>query len=228
MSVLGLIPARGGSERLPRKNLATLGGKPLLAWTIEAALACPRIDRVVVTTDDAEIAAVARNYGAEVPFMRPPELAGGDVDDLPVFRHALAQLGPPAADVVVWLRPTAPLRTADDIAAALDVFESSGADVVRSVCLSDHHPYWMKLLDGIWLKPFAPEHDESRYPRHQLLPQVYRLNGAVDVVRTSAVERNGSLLSGPAAAYVMPAERSVDIDTELDLRVAEALLEERA
>ena len=132
MSVLGLIPARGGSKGIPRKNLRELAGKPVLAWTIEAALACPLLDRVLVSTDDDEIAAAARACGAEVPFARPAQLANDDTPDLPVYRHALETLGY-EFDVVAWLRPTAPLRTAEDIAAAVRLLEETGADCVRSV-----------------------------------------------------------------------------------------------
>jgi CMP-N,N'-diacetyllegionaminic acid synthase len=227
LTTLALIPARGGSQELPRKNLAPLGGKPLVVWTIEAALACGRLDRVVVTTDDDEIAGVARAAGADVPFLRPTELAGGDVADQPVFAHALAELDD-EVDVVVWLRPTAPLRTAEDITGALAVFERVHPDAVRSVCRVSEHPYWMKRVDGDLLEPFLDGKDETSHPQRQTLPTLYRLNGAVDVIDVRAAERNGALFAGRLAAYLMPEERSIDIDTELDLRIAEALLEARA
>ena len=220
MTALGLIPARGGSKSVPRKNVRDLAGKPVIVWTIEAALACPTLDRVVVSTDDEEIARIARSHGADVPFMRPAGLALDDTPDLPVYRHVLAELGA-APRVVAWLRPTAPLRTADDIAAALGLLDQTGADCVRSICLAEHHPSWMVTLDGDRLEPLG---DVARYFRRQELPPVYRLNGAVDVVRCAAVPPEGPLFAGDVRGYAMPAERSVDLDSELDFVLAEALL----
>ena len=217
MTVLGLIPARGGSKAVPRKNLRELAGKPVLAWTVEAALAFPSLDLVVVSTDDDEIADVARACGADVPFARPAELANDDTPDLPVYRHALETLGD-EFDVVAWLRPTAPLRTADDIAAAVLLLEEAGADCVRSVCEAEHSPYWMGRVEEGRLVPLL----DDLPPQRQLLPPVYRLNGAVDAVRCAAV--GDELFGGDVRAYVMPRERSVDLDTELDFLLAEALL----
>ena len=214
--ILGLIPARGGSKGVPRKNVRQLAGKPLIAWTIEAALDAPSLDRVVVSTDDEEIAEIARAHGAEVPFLRPAELARDETADLPVYRHALAELGEP--DSVAWLRPTAPLRAAEDIEAALGLLGETGADTVRSVTEAEHSPYLMGRLDGGRLVPLLGDVPERR----QLLPLVYRLNGAVDVVRCSSV--GDVLFGGDVRAYVMPAERSVDVETELDLLLAEANL----
>jgi CMP-N,N'-diacetyllegionaminic acid synthase len=216
VKVLGLIPARGGSRGVPRKNVRELGGKPVLAWTLEAALGCPSLDRVVVSTDDDEIADLARTYGAEVPFERPAELAADETPDLPVYRHALETLGEDC-DAVAWLRPTAPLRTADDIAAAVALLDD-GADCVRSVCEAEHSPYWMGRIHEGRLVPLLDDVPAQR----QLLPPVYRLNGAVDIVRCSSVR--DELFGGTVRPYVMPLERSVDLDTELDFLLAEALL----
>jgi CMP-N-acetylneuraminic acid synthetase len=213
---LGLIPARGGSKGVPRKNLRELGSKPLIAWTIEAARAAS-LDRVVVTTDDEEIAEVARACGAEVPFLRPAELGADDTPDLPVYRHALAELGG-APQVVAWLRPTVPLRTAADVDAAVALLEETAADTVRSVTRADHSPYWMGRVEG---DRFVPLFEEV-FDRRQLLPEVYRLNGAVDVVRCASV--GDVLFGGDVRAYVMPPERSVDIDSDLDFAFAEALV----
>jgi CMP-N,N'-diacetyllegionaminic acid synthase len=224
--VLVLVPARGGSRGLPRKNVREFAGKPLIAWTIEAALAARRVERTVVTTDDPEIAAIAGRFGAEVPFLRPPELAADDTSDLPVYHHALGWLAEHDGyrpDAVAWLRPTAPLRTPQDIDAAIEVLERSEADSVRSVCAAEYHPYWMKRLEGNRLVPLMDGADEATYPRRQLLPEVYRLNGAVDAVRCAAVTEDGPLFGGTTAAYLMPRERSIDIDDELDLAMAELL-----
>ena len=217
MRTLGLIPARGGSKSVPRKNVRELAGKPVLAWTVEAALECPLLDRVVVSTDDEEIAEVARRHGAEAPFLRPAELARDDTPDLPVYRHALEALGE-GPDAVAWLRPTVPLRTADDVTAAIRLLEGTGADCVRSVCAAEHSPYWMGRVEGDRFLPLL----EEVFDRRQLLPEIYRLNGAVDVVRCASV--GDVLFGGDVRAYVMPPERSVDIDGELDFLIAEALL----
>lgn len=225
-SVLALIPARAGSKGVPHKNVRMLAGRPVIAWTIEAALRCPTIERVVVSTDDPEIAEIARAHGAETPFLRPPELSLDDTPDHPVFRHALSELAANdyEPELVAWLRPTAPLRTADDIFGAIELAQTAAADCVRSVCLAEHHPQWMRRLEGGRLEPLI-EGDPNR--RRQDLPAVYRLNGAVDVVRTASVGNAGALFADDAYGYVMPAERSVDLDTELDFTLANALLDGR-
>jgi CMP-N-acetylneuraminic acid synthetase len=226
--VLALIPARSGSKSIPRKNLQPIGGTTLVGLAAEAAAASSAVGRVVVSTDGEEIAAEARAHGAEAPFLRPRELAADDTADFPVLEHTLEWLAREEdyrPEVVVWLRPTSPLRTAGDIDAAVAILRDSGADCVRSVCLSEHHPYWMKHLDGNRLLPFLPEAEERRYPRRQLLPPVYRLNGAVDVVRVGSVLEARELFPGDVRGYVMPAARSIDVDEPADLVIARALAE---
>lgn len=230
MISVGLIPARGGSKGIPRKNIRQLAGKPLIASTIEVALKCPSLDRVIVSTDDQEIAYVSRQYEAEVPFLRPSELAQDDTPDLPVFQHALLWLAGNEGyypDIVVWLRPTAPLRTVQDVETAIRLLTETGSDCVRSVCEAEHHPFWMKRLDGDQLLPFAEGIDEREFYRRQLLPPAYRLNGAVDVTWRRTVMEQGLLYSGDVRGYVMPKERSVDLDSELDFAFAELLLQKR-
>ena len=227
---MGLIPARGGSKGVPRKNIHQLMGRPLIAWTIETALACPMLERVIVSTEDLEIADIARQYGAEVPFVRPAEFAQDDTPDLPVYQHALSWLAEHEGyypDIVVWLRPTASLRTVEDVEAAIRLLIETGADCVRSVCVAEYHPYWMKRLDGDRLIPFVDGIDESKYYRRQLLPPVYRLNGAVDVTWCKTVLENGLLYSGDIRGYAMSAQRSIDLDSELDFALAELLLQRR-
>jgi CMP-N,N'-diacetyllegionaminic acid synthase len=230
VEIIAIIPSRGGSKGVPRKNIRQLAGKPLIAWTIETAKACSSLRRVIVSTDDLEIAEIAQRYGAEVPFIRPAELARDDTPDLPVYQHALSCLAEHndyRPDIVVWLRPTAPLRTVQDIEAAIQLLIETGADCVRSVCLVKHHPYWMKRLEGDRLVSLVNGADESKYYRRQLLPPVYRLNGAVDVAwRETVVEKN-LLYGGNMRGYVMPAERSIDLDSELDFAVAGLLLQRR-
>jgi len=224
--IVALIPARGGSKGLPDKNIRTLAGRPLIAWTIKAALASDRLDRVIVSTDSDRIAEVGREFGADVPFMRPAELAADDTPDLPVLQHAadwLADNDPAgAADLIVWLRPTAPLRGTEDIDAAVDtLLAHPEATALRSVSGTKAHPYWMKRLgdDGL-LAPWEDGKDEVSYPRRQLLPDVYVLNGAVEVVRPSVAAATGTMYGDRIAAYVMPRERHVDIDSEFDLQAA--------
>jgi CMP-N,N'-diacetyllegionaminic acid synthase len=228
--ILALIPARSGSKGIVRKNIRQLAGKPLIAWTIETALSCAMLGRVIVSTDDQEIAETARRCGAEVPFIRPAELAQDDTPDLPVYQHALSWLAEHEdyhPDIVTWLRPTAPLRTVQDVEAAIQLLIETGADCVRSVSAAEYHPYWMKRLDGDRLVPFVDGVDESRYYRRQLLPPAYRLNGAVDVTWCRTVMEKGMLYSGDVRGYVMPAERSIDLDSELDFALAELLLQMR-
>lgn len=230
VKVLAIIPARGGSKGVPRKNIRVLAGKPLIAWTIEMALVCSIVDRVIVSTDDIEIANVAREYGAKVPFIRPARLAQDTSPDLPVCQYALNWLADNEdyfPDIVVWLRPTAPLRIVQDVETATQLLIETGADSVRSVSLVEHHPYWMKRLNDDRLMPFVNGIDENKYYRRQLLPPVYRLNGAVDVAWRKTVMEKGFLYGGDMRGYVMPAERSIDLDSELDFVLAEFLLRRR-
>ena len=158
MQVLAIIPARGGSKGVPHKNIRPLCGKPLIAWTIEVALACPTLERIIVSTDDLAIAEVARTYGAEVPFIRPAKLAQDDTPDLPVYNHTLMWLAENEnyfPELVAWLRPTVPLRAVQDVEAAVALLQRSDFDCVRSVCKAEHHPYWMKRLDNGCLVPFV-------------------------------------------------------------------------
>jgi CMP-N-acetylneuraminic acid synthetase len=231
VNTLGLIPARGGSKGVPRKNVRELGGKPLVAWTIESAKACLGVDRVVVSTDDEQIGDICRESGADVPFLRPADLARDDTPDRPVYDHAVEWLAEHAGyrpDAVVWLRPTAPLRKPQDIDASLGVLVETGCDSVRSVCPVEHHPYWMRTLEGDRLTPLLPQAGEDAFYQRQLLPNVYRLNGAVDVVRCSSVAQTTGLFGGDVRGYVMPLERSVDIDSETDFTLAELLLDRRS
>jgi CMP-N-acetylneuraminic acid synthetase/RimJ/RimL family protein N-acetyltransferase len=219
--LLALIPARGGSKSVPRKNILPIVGKPLIAWTIAAAKASGLCDPIIVSTDDPEIAAVAKREGADVPFLRPPEIARDDTPDFPVFKHAVEWLEKNEGwrpEIVAWLRPTSPLRTPEDICGALRILTSTGADAVRSVCAVDHHPYWMKSMDADGrLAPVIPGHDEHAFPRRQLCPPVYALSGLVDVIRVSSALRNGALFAGDVRGYAAPADRSRELDTSADI-----------
>lgn len=199
----------------------------MLAWTIEAALKCQCIDRTIISTEDVEIAEISRKHDAEVPFMRPIELSQDNTSDLLVCQHALKWMAEHEdyhPDIVVWLRPTCPLRRAEDIEAAIDKLIKTGADCVRSVSPVKHHPYWMKRLEEDRLSPFLKDKDERKYYQRQLLPELYHLNGAVDVVWAKNVLEQKLLFWGDMRAYIMPPELSLDIDTELDFMLAEAIL----
>lgn len=225
--ILALIPARGGSKGIPRKNIAPLLGRPLLSYSVEAARLATGIDRVIVSTDDREIAAVAVACGVDVPFLRPAELATDTASGLDVARHALAWLAEHEdyrPDILVELQPTAPLRLAADIDGAVALLLSSGADSVVGLVAADH-PYYLRTLDDGVMRPFLPGTPEAF--RRQDLPPVYRCNGAVIAVRCVVLLEQRSFYGREVRGYVMPAERSVDIDTPLDLRIAAALLQER-
>ena len=217
-SVLGLIPARGGSKGIPDKNRVSLGGRPLLAWTIDAALASKTVDRVVVSTDDPRLGLLASAHGAEVPFLRPKRLARDDTPTMPVVLHALDQLE--AADIVVLLQPTSPLRIAADIDACVETFADTGRAVV-SVTAADPPPQHMFIARHGRLIPLM---DTLPAGRRQDLPPVLALNGAVYVADAAFLRKHGSFLTRRSLPYEMPRERSIDIDDELDLQVAEALL----
>lgn len=226
--VLALITARGGSKGLPGKNIRTLAGKPMIAWSIEAARASGVVDRVVVSTDDAEIARVARDWGAEVPFLRPAELAGDNAAHVPVVLHALDWLAGHDGyrpELVLLLQPTSPLRTAVDIRDAVSLYRKNRPQAVVGVCEPSHHPWLIKTEDEEgWLKDFVVK--PAGYLPRQKLPNVYAVNGALYLISVEALRELETFTPPHTLPLVMPAERSVDIDTEHDLRLAEFLLRE--
>ncbi|WP_289023767.1 acylneuraminate cytidylyltransferase family protein [Desulfobacter postgatei] len=225
--ILAVIPARGGSKGVPRKNIKRLAGKPLLAWTVETALSLDCLDRVILSTDDEEIAGIGKRYGADVPFLRPAEIAADDTTDMPVYEHALNWLEQHDGfipDIVVWLRPTVPLRSAGDIENSLDLLIKKRPDWVRSVCEAEHHPYWMYKLNDTRMEPFVEGIRIENYMRRQLLPPAYRLNGAVDVTWRSTILEKKILYAGVIEAHIMPVNRSIDIDTMLDFQLLEAII----
>lgn len=229
MKTLAVIGARGGSKGLPGKNIALLGGKPLIAWTIEAALSAASIHRVIVTTDDEQIAAVARQYGADVPFMRPAELAQDNtVGSAPVLHTVqwLAEHERYIPDVVVYLQPTSPFRTARDIDGAVALLREKAADAVVSVSEAAAHPFWVMTVDDAgWMRAFVEQ--EKPILLRQDLPPAYSLNGAIYVARRDALLAARGWTTDRTAAYIMPAERSLDIDSAEDLAEAEGLIERR-
>lgn len=216
--IVGLITARGGSKGLPGKNIRPLGGKPLIAWTISAAQRADSLVRVVVSTDDTEIADVAREYGAEVPFMRPAELAQDRSPHIDVVLHALDALASAdgvVPDALVLLQPTSPFRTADDIDAAVQLARDKNAHAVVSVVETHDHPLLTrkKNADGS-LAPFVP--CDIAYPRRQDLPPAYALNGAIYLCGVETIRRLRTFEPPGTLAYEMPPERSLQIDTPWD------------
>jgi N-acylneuraminate cytidylyltransferase len=230
--VLGLIPARGGSKGIPRKNVLPIAGKPLIAWSILQALESARITRVVVSTDDAEIASVAEQWGAEVPFLRPAELAGDLSPDIDVVRHALefsARAESYEPELVVHLRPTGPVRRVEDIDAAVDLLVARpDADAVRSVSLAHQTPYKMwHLRDDHTMEPVLrlPDLPDCQSRPRQLLPRVYWQNGYVDVFRPGAVLEKNSMWGDRVVPFVVETGL-FDLDHPEDIEpVEQALLQ---
>jgi CMP-N-acetylneuraminic acid synthetase len=222
LQVVGIIPARGGSKGLPRKNVRLMCGKPMIAYTIEAALASGRLTRTIVTTEDREIRRVAGDYGAEV-IDRPPELASDSATSLDVVRHAIDRLetGGRPPDVVVLLQPTSPLRNAADISAALEISLGSRAPVI-SVTEAVHSPCWSFVICDGRLSPLLGEQYLSL--RRQDLPRAYMPNGAVYVAESGYIKDGNGFLGPATIPYVMPGERSVDVDTEMDFLLCELLM----
>jgi CMP-N-acetylneuraminic acid synthetase len=232
-NILGLIPARGGSKSIPRKNLVPLAGRPLLSYTCDAALESRALNRVVMSTDDPEIAAVGRKCGVETPFERPRELSADVTPSLDVARHAVTWLETHEhwrADVVVLLQPTSPLRRARHIDEAIAQLDSAGADSVVSVVPVPHRfsPYTVMELDGGRLRAFWKEPTSFDRFRRQDLPVLYARNGpALLVSRASVIFDHESFYGPLTVPYFMSEEESVDINPPLDLRIAECLLGDR-
>jgi CMP-N,N'-diacetyllegionaminic acid synthase len=228
--VLAVIPARGGSRGIAGKNLRPLGGRPLLAYSCDAARLSRLVSRIVVSTDDPQIAEAALTLGAQVPFMRPPELAADDTPMLDVLRHVLAELKRQEgyiADVLVLLQPTSPLRTSEHVDRAVGRLLEGDADSIVSVIEVPHlfSPSSVMRIDDGRLVPL--DGSAVRPTRRQEKPQLFARNGpAVLAVRTTVIE-NGLLYGEDCRPMLMKPEESVDIDAPLDLELAEWLLTRR-
>jgi CMP-N-acetylneuraminic acid synthetase len=226
--VMGVVPARGGSKAIPRKNLAMAGGQPLLAWTAAAARASARLSRVVLSTDDEEIAAAGRALGLDVPALRPVALAADDTPILPVLQDLLDRLAGEgyAPDALVLLQPTSPLRRAEHIDRAIEILDTTGADSVVSVVEVPHQfsPVSVLREDDGRLRPYG---STPTVTRRQDKPRLFARNGpAVLAVRTRVV-RGGSLYGDDSRPLIMTAEDSIDVDTPWDLELADWLLRRR-
>ncbi|MCP4660809.1 MAG: acylneuraminate cytidylyltransferase family protein [bacterium] len=225
--VLGLIPARGGSKGIPRKNVRLLGGRPLLEYTAKAALAARRLSRVVLSTEDEEIAEIGRRCGLEVPFRRPPELARDETPMLPVVQHAVRAVESDGDrfDAVCLLQPTNPLRRAEDVDACIERFRESGADALVSVLPVpvEYNPHWVYLRDDAGFLCLSTG-EAQPIPRRQELEPAFHRDGSVYVVRRDVLMNRQSLYGDRLVGFAMEPERSVNLDTPADWQRAEELL----
>lgn len=227
MRAIAFIFARGGSKGLPGKNIRPLGGKPLIAWSIQHALAVNRIERIIVSTDSEEIATVARDHGAEVPFLRPAELAGDNSPEWMAWRHALnyvREITGKLPEVMVSIPTTAPLRLASDIDNCLDLYEKGDTDIVITVTDAHRSPYFNMVTanaDGTVDLLIPPQ---STIIRRQDAPPVYDMATVCYVAKPEFVMTHNATFEGRVRAVHVPADRAIDIDTLLDFQIAENLL----
>lgn len=219
--VLGIIPARGGSKGVKNKNIRILGGKPLIAWTIEATKSSKYLDRCILSSESENIINIAKSYHCEVPFQRDARLARDETPSIDVVIDAMERC--PGYDWVVVLQPTSPLRIGQDIDRALEKCTDLKAPACVSVCEAEQTPYWMYTIkDGEKLEPILPQ---TKGTRRQDLPKVYILNGAIYLAEQNWLRQVKDFKRAETVAYQMPTKRSLDIDTELDFELAEALIQ---
>ncbi len=226
-NILGLIPARGGSKGLPRKNIKLLLGEPLIAWTIKQALASRYLDRIVVSTDDKEIAEISKKYEAEVPFIRPKELAKDNAKGIDVVLHVIDWISEndeqKQYDLIMLLQPTSPLRKFEDIDKSIELLFLKKANAIVSVCEVDHHPLWANTLpENGCMKNFIRQ--EIMNKNRQKLPVFYRINGAIYLAYCDYIKEQESFFGENTFAYIMPKSMSIDIDSEVDFKLAETLM----
>lgn len=227
MTIVAFICARGGSKGLPDKNIRSLGGKPLIAWSIEQAISVKSIERVIVSTDSDEIASIARDYGAEVPFTRPTELSQDDSPEWLAWRHGLNYLLDTSGalpDIMVSVPATAPLRQAIDIENCVDLYQKGGVEMVITTCDAHRNPYFNMVkanADGT-LELVNPP-DSAIYHR-QDVPEVFDMATVCYVANPEFIMTHNSIFEGRVKAVNVPVERSIDIDTLLDFYIAESLL----
>lgn len=228
LDILSIIPARGGSKGLPRKNIKELCGKPLIAYTIEAAKESKLTNRVIVSTDDEEIACISKKYGAEIPYFRPKELSSDSSPTIDAILHMVGYLKESEGynpDYILLLQCTSPLRNSKSIDESIKKLITSEFDALVSVCESEVNPYWSNIFDGDKLKYFIEE--GKKINRRQDLPKVYRLNGAIYLIKTEALKAYRTFEPNSLTGYIMDEHSSIDIDTELDFKIAELIIKNR-
>jgi CMP-N,N'-diacetyllegionaminic acid synthase len=224
LSVLAVIPARGGSKGIHRKNIKLLGGKPLIQWTIDEAKRSKHLDRIVVSTEDPEIARISSDLGADVPFVRPANLATDGTPGLAPVLHALEEL--PEYEWVMLLQPTSPLRITEDIDSVFELCQARGAPAAVSLSEVSEHPYWTYRMGSEGhMESFVV--NRPAILRRQDLPPAYCLNGAIYLARTDWLRERESFVTPETLGYVMPPERSIDLDSSLDWQWLEFLLENK-
>lgn len=223
--VLGIIPARGGSKGVPRKNIRNVGGKPLIAWTIEAGLQSRYIDRLILSSEDSEIIAIAERWGCQVPYIRSAELAGDNVPGIAPVLDALERIS--GYDYLVLLQPTSPLRTVADIDNCIEFCAEQKAPSCVSVTEADDSPHWMyQMKADSRLRSLFDTGD--LFPRRQDLPEVYVVNGAIYVARCDWLMDTKTFLTPETVGFAMPKERAIDLDTSLDFDWLEFVLMRRS
>jgi len=232
--IMCLILARGGSKRIPQKNIKKLAGKPLIAYTIDCAKKSKYINRIVVSTDDKEIAKVAKKYGADVPFFRPDEISKDDSTELDAFKHALGWLRENEGyepDLIVKLFPTAPFRSTRAVDEAIELLRNNpDADSVRSVKLCSEHPHKMWQIEDLRLKSLIPiqqKQKEAHTLSYQILPEVYIQNAAIDVTKPNNVWEKESITGTNIVPFVMDEIESLDINNPIDFEIAEMLIKKQ-
>ena len=226
MNLLGLITAKGQSISVPRKNLRPLAGKPLIEYTFDESKKSKYLDRIIMSTEDSEIASLSKKSGIEVPFMRPVSLCRPETPHHPVVAHALEEMVSRGyePDGIVLLQPTSPFRTVEHIDGTIETFMAGDCDSVISVRAVEDHPYWMFRIRRGELVPYIKT--RKKYNRRQDLPVIYRRNGAVYVM-TPEVVRSGRLLGDRVRPYIMDWLSSFEIDTEDDMDYAEVIMRKR-
>lgn len=223
--IIAIIPARSGSKGLKDKNIKDLSGKPLIAYSIEAAINSKIFDEIIVSTDSEKYAEIAKKYGANVPFLRSEENASDKAGSWEVVKEVLSKLDT-KYDIVILLQPTSPLRTSENIIEALNLFSEKNADSVVSVCKISHSIAWINTLDEtLSLKGFIKK--EYANKRRQDIKTHYTVNGAIYIVKSNLLNQNCDLFTEKSFAYIMDEEDSIDIDTGLDFLIAKAVMEAR-
>lgn len=227
-NIVSIIPARGGSKSIPRKNIKPLGGKPLIVYSIESAQRSSLIDRVIVSTDDPEIAEIAQKYGAEVPFIRPDYLSHDTAPTQSVLEHAVKFLEKNEGyqvDIIVTLQPTSPFRHEEDIDQAIKKLLDTDADKVVSLCEAHYSPYWIKILDGDRVRPFVESSINYDQLCRQKLPKTYQLDGSIYVTKREALFQSKKASEKDIRAIIIKDKiKSIDIDNEIDFLLAETII----
>ncbi|MBN1799973.1 MAG: acylneuraminate cytidylyltransferase family protein [Candidatus Lokiarchaeota archaeon] len=221
MKIICIIPARGGSKGIKKKNIRMINGIPLIAYTIIEALKCKKINRIIVSTDDKEIAAISKKYGAEV-FDRPPELSSDESSTIDAIFNVIGQIEGLKEDstIILLLQPTSPLRTVLDIEQSINLFLNSECDSIVSVKESEHPPYWTLILEQNYLKFLF----DRKTSRRQDYEKTFIPNGAIYIAKLDILKKYNTFYCPKTLPYIMPKERSVDIDQELDILFTKSLM----